>query len=168
LAVLYNTYVNLSSQEAAGVDFSANYNWELQDIGDVRLGLDWSYMSKFEKDSIDYAGEYEYPEHRWTARAEWGRDALGVNLNLNYVGEFEDYQAPANVESSETRMVDKQLLVDLQAYYDLTSQLRVTVGTTNLFDEEPPEAFNNDLYGYASSVHNPRGRFVYSKVSYSF
>ncbi|MBP57487.1 MULTISPECIES: TonB-dependent receptor [Idiomarina] len=168
LAVLYNTYVNLSSQEAAGVDFSANYNWQLQDIGDVRLGLDWSYMSKFEKDGIDYAGEYEYPEHRWTARAEWGRDALGVNLNLNYIGEFEDYQAPANVESSEARMVDKQLLVDLQAYYDVTSELRLTIGTTNLFDEEPPEAFNNDLYGYAPSVHNPRGRFVYSKVSYSF
>lgn len=168
LAILYNTYVNLSSQEAAGVDFSTNYNWELQDIGDIRLGLDWSYMSKFEKDSIDYSGEYEYPEHRWTARAEWSRNALGLNLNLNYIGEFEDYQAPAEVEASKTRMVDKQLLVDMQAYYDVTSQLRLTIGTTNLFDEKPPEAFNDALYGYAPSVHNPRGRFVYSKVSYSF
>lgn len=168
LATLYNTYINLSSQEAAGLDFSANYDWNTQGFGTVRFGLDWSYMSKFEKNGIDYTGEYEYPEHRWTARAEWNQDALGVNLNLNYIGEFEDYQAPDEVEAEKARMVDKQLLVDLQAYYDVTSQLRLTVGTTNLFDEDPPEAFNNDLYGYAPSVHNPRGRFVYSKVSYSF
>lgn len=168
LSTLYNTYVNLSSQEASGLDFSANYNWGTSGFGAIRFGLDWSYMSKFEKNGIDYAGEYEYPEHRWTARAEWSQDAVGVNLNFNYIGEFEDYQKPNKVESEETRMVDKQLLVDLQAYYDLTSQLRFTIGTTNLFDEEPPSAFNDDLYGYASSVHNPRGRFVYSKVSYSF
>ena len=135
LATLYNTYVNLSSQEAAGLDFSANYNWQLNDIGDIRLGLDWSYMSKFEKDGIDYAGEYEYPEHRWTARAEWARDVFGVNLNFNYIGEFEDYQAPADVEASETRMVDSQLLVDLQAYYDVSPELRVTLGSS---DCSPP------------------------------
>ncbi len=168
LSTLFNSYVNLSSQEAKGIDLSAGYKWALQDLGDIRFGFDWSYLTKFEKNDIDYAGEYEYPEHRWSANATWTRDNYGVNLNLNYIGEFEDYQAPSDVEASKTRMIDNQLLVDLQVRYDVTQELSVSVGANNLLDEEPPAAFNTDLYGYASTVHNPRGRFLYTKVTYSF
>lgn len=168
LSELHNSYVNFASQKASGIDLSANYKMDLAGFGDLRFGVDWSYLHDFEKNGIDYTGEYEYPEHRWTARTEWSREALGVHLSFNYIGEFEDYQPPAQVEATKTRMVDSQLLVDLQVRYNLTPALRVSVGASNLLDEKPPVAFNSATYGYASSVHNPRGRFVYSKVSYSF
>lgn len=168
LAELHNSYVNFASQKATGIDMSANYKMSLQEYGDLRFGIDWSYLQKFEKNNIDYSGEYEYPEHRWTARSEWSHGSLGVNLSLNYIGEFEDYQPPAQVEVSKTRMVDSQMLVDLQVRYNVTPALRLSVGASNLLDEKPPVAFNSATYGYASSVHNPRGRFIYSKVSYSF
>lgn len=171
LSVLYNSYVNISSQEASGLDFSTNYNLPLNEYGGIRFSLDWSYMTEFEKNGIDYAGEYNYPEHRWIATADWNNDAWGATTTLSYTGEFEDYQAPSEVEASEARTVESQALLDVQVRYDFTSSLRWTLGANNVLDEEPPFAIGDgdgDLYGYASSVHNPRGAFIYTKVNYKF
>ncbi|HIG36953.1 MAG TPA: hypothetical protein EYQ12_05275 [Oceanospirillaceae bacterium] len=64
-----------------------------------------------------------------------------------------------------------QMLVDLQLGYNYSDNLRLVIGSNNLLDEEPPFAIGNgdsDLYGYVGSVHNPRGRFFYSKLTYRF
>jgi iron complex outermembrane recepter protein len=40
-----------------------------------------------------------------------------------------------------------------------------------VLDKEPPFAIGDgdtDLYGYVSSQHSPRGRFVYAKMTYTF
>jgi hypothetical protein len=45
------------------------------------------------------------------------------------------------------------------------------VGVDNAFDRMPPFAVGDgdtDLYGYAQSQHNPRGRFWNAKAIYSF
>ncbi|RUO72461.1 TonB-dependent receptor [Pseudidiomarina sediminum] len=171
LSELRNSYINISSQEASGLDFSTNYGMSLQDMGNLSLKLDWSYMTKFEKNGIDYAGEYNYPQHRWQASADWSRDNWGATASLTYIGEFEDYQAPQDVEASEARTVDAQTLLDLQLRYDVSAQMQLVIGGTNVLDDEPPFAIGDgdgDLYGYASSVHNPRGAFLYGKVSYKF
>ena len=137
----------------------------------MRLSLDWSYISKFEKDGVDYAGEYNYPQHRWLAAADWSHGDWGVVTSLSYVGEFEDYAAPDVVESTTTRSIDAQMLLDVQARYNVTDKLQLALGVNNLLDEDPPFAIGDgdaDLYGYASKVHNPRGQYVYGKVSYRF
>ena len=68
-------------------------------------------------------------------------------------------------------MVDSQILVDLQTSYHVTEFTKVSLGVNNLLDEEPPFAIGDgdgDLYGYVSGVHNPRGRYLYTKVSFLF
>jgi outer membrane receptor for ferrienterochelin and colicin len=171
LSTLYNSYINISSQEASGLDLSTNYQMSLNDMGDLKFALDWTYMTKFEKNGIDYAGEYNYPEHRWIGSVDWSRDAWGATAIVTYIGEFEDYQSPQDVEASKARTVDAMMLLDLQMRYDFSQTTRVTFGANNVLDEEPPFAIGDgdgDLYGYASSVHNPRGAFVYAKVNFSF
>ncbi|RUO24331.1 TonB-dependent receptor [Aliidiomarina minuta] len=171
LSVIYNSYVNVSSQEAAGIDFSTNYRVPFDLYGDLRLSLDWSYMTHFEKNDIDYLGEYNYPKNRWTGSADWTRNGWGVTATVSYIGEFQDYKPPQEVETTSVRTVSSQALLDLQVRYDLTESLRMSVGGTNVLDEEPPFAIgdmNNDLYGYVSGVHNPRGRFIYARLNYSF
>ena len=171
LSRLYNSYVNISSQEATGLDLSASYLMKLQDMGAVRFNLDWSYISMFEKNGIDYAGEYNYPQHRWVASADWTHGDWGVNASLSYVGEFEDYASPSDVESTKTRSISAQALLDVQGRYNLNDKTTLTIGVNNLLDEEPPFAIgdgDSDLYGYASKVHNPRGQYIYGKISYKF
>lgn len=171
LSRLYNSYVNISSQEANGVDLSTAYRMNLDDMGLLRLSLDWSYLNNFEKNGIDYTGEYNYPQHRWVGSADWTIGEWGFVASINYISEFEDYAAPSEVESTKTRSIDAQWLLDIQARYNINDRTQIVLGMNNALDEDPPFAIgdsNNDLYGYASSVHNPRGQFIYGKVSYKF
>ncbi|WDE02963.1 TonB-dependent receptor [Thalassomonas viridans] len=174
--VVKSSFVNVTSQEAQGIDFSASYNLGLDNYGDVRFNLEWAYLDKFEKDNMDYTGEYNYPEHRWIASTNWSKDQFSANINISYTGEFEDtpdidFDGTLDFEDNKSRMVDSQILVDVQGSYDVTDGLSLTLGINNLFDEEPPFAIgdgNNDLYGYAQGIHNPRGRYMYSKVTFRF
>ncbi len=171
LSRLLNSYINISSQEATGIDFATHYKMPLDNYGDLRWSFDWAFLNKFEKNGIDYAGEYNYPEHRWVAAVDWARESWGATASITYIGEFEDYQAPADVEASKARMVDSQALLDLQLRYDVSNAMRLTFGVNNALDEDPPFVIgdaDSDLYGYASKVHNPRGAFVYGKLNYKF
>ncbi|WNO59502.1 TonB-dependent receptor [Rheinheimera sp. MMS21-TC3] len=171
LARLYNTYVNISSQEATGLDLSTSYRLTMQDMGQVRFSLDWSYINKFKKNGIDYAGEYNYPKHRWLASADWNLGDWGITSSLSYIGQFEDYAPPSQVESTKTRSVSAQMLLDIQGRYNVSDNMQLVLGMNNALDENPPFVIgdgDSDLYGYASKVHNPRGQYIYGKVTYRF
>lgn len=170
---IFSTFQNISSQEVSGIDFSANYNHSLNDLGLLKFNLEWAYQDKFEKDGRDYTGKYEYPEHRWIFTTNWAYGDFNSNMNISYVGEFTDTpQLDFNNDTEHTsRTIDSHVLVDLQTSYRITESAKVSLGVNNLFDEEPPFAIgdgDSDLYGYASGVHNPRGRYIYTKVSFSF
>ena len=48
---------------------------------------------------------------------------------------------------------------------------RIALVVDNAFDEEVPVAVGDgdtDVYGYVSSMHNPRGRFWSLRTTYSF
>jgi len=169
---LNTTLVNFSSQEAQGLDLSANYKLDLANLGRLKLNVEATYLSNFEKNGIDFTGEFRYPQYRWVTSADWAvTNDWGLASSVSYVGEFEDFATEDKVESTTSRTVDAFYSLDMQAYYNLSSQLKVSVGGSNLLDKEPPFALgdgNSDLYGYVSSMYNPRGRFIYAKLSYKF
>lgn len=165
--IIHSSFVNLGSQEVQGMDISAHYGIGLDSMGDIKFGLEWSYMHNFEKEidgeSIDYTGGYEYPEHRWLATTNWMKDDFTANVNLSYIGEFDDF--------NQSRTVDSQLLVDMSGSYRFNETFKLSVGVNNVFDEDPSFAIgdgDSDLYGYVSSTHNPLGRYIYTKVSMNF
>jgi outer membrane receptor for ferrienterochelin and colicin len=176
LSSVNNTFFNLSSQEATGLDIALNHTLRLDSIGDIRLGLDWMYLIEFQKDDRDWTGEYQFPQYRWNAVAEWSRNAWAVTAWLNYVGEFEDqpdfdFDGSLDFDQYTTRKVDSMITLDLQVQYNTSNSFTYSLGVSNLFDEEPPFAVgdgNNDLYGYVQNVHSPRGRFLYGKATFRF
>lgn len=173
---IFSTFKNVSSQEVSGIDISTNYNHSLDELGMLKFNLEWAYQNKFEKDDRDYTGEYGYPEHRFIFSTNWEMDKFNTNMNLSYVGEFEDtpdidFDGNLDFDSNTSRMVDSHVLVDIQTAYRITDSAKISLGINNLLDEKPPFAIgdgNSDLYGYVSGVHNPRGRYIYTKVSFSF
>ncbi|MDO6569177.1 TonB-dependent receptor [Alteromonas sp. 1_MG-2023] len=163
---IYNVYVNLSSQEASGLDVTAGYLFKLDELGMLKFGVDWSYIDSFEKDGIEYAGELNYPEHRGRITADWTLDDYGVTAIIQYIGEFESYQALSVMEESEADMVDSHTLVSLQGHYNMNDNTKFTLGATNLFDTDPP--FTARGYGYVAETHSLRGRFIYGSIKYKF
>ncbi|OFC70545.1 TonB-dependent receptor [Alteromonas confluentis] len=163
---IYNIYVNLSSQEASGLDLSAGYLLDLADMGQLKFGLDWSYIDSFKKDGIEYAGELNYPKNRARMTADWTFGDLGLTGIVRYIGEFESFQALSEIEVSEADMVDSQTLLDLQAYYQFNDETTFTLGVNNLFDTDPP--FTARGYGYVAETHMLRGQYVYGEIKYKF
>ena len=102
----------------------------------------------------------------WAVSEHWG-----LANSVSYIGEFEDYATEDKIETTTSRTVDAYYSLDSQLYYNVSAALKVSVGANNLLDKEPPFALgdgNSDLYGYVSSMYNPRGRYIYAKLNYKF
>ncbi|WP_110457488.1 TonB-dependent receptor [Shewanella algidipiscicola] len=176
ISVINSSFINLSSQEVQGMDLSAHYGLELDGYGDIKFGLEYSYLHNFEKDNLDYTGEYKFPKNRWLLTSHWAMDDFAANVNFSYIGEFEDtpdidFDGVLDFETNQSRMVESQLLVDMSGSYRFNDTVKLTFGVNNVFDEEPPFAIGDgdtDLYGYVISVHNPMGRYLYTKLSMKF
>ena len=179
------SFVNIGEQNAEGVDFGAYYDMTVAD-GDLRIGLDYTYLLDFERveldatgtgfDSRSLAGEYEYPEHRWAFNADWGNDLWGIHSVVTYVGEFEDtpdidFDGTLDYDQYSTPKVDAFVTWNLQFRFTGIEKTVLSLGADNVLDEDPPFAVGDgdaDLYGYVSSQHSPRGRFIYARVNYRF
>jgi outer membrane receptor protein involved in Fe transport len=93
-----------------------------------------------------------------------------VNAAVNYTGSFADVNGSPDYFDS-TRDVSSWTTVNLQGRYTGFEGLTIALGIDNAFDEFPPFAIGDadtDLYGYVSSVHDPRGRYIYGKLTYEF
>ncbi|WP_434931274.1 TonB-dependent receptor [Shewanella sp. HL-SH5] len=176
ISIIHSSFVNLTSQEVQGVDVSSHYGLELDGYGDLKFGLEYSYLHNFEKDNLDYTGEYKFPQHRWLATTNWRMDDFAANVNFSYIGEFEDtpdidFDGVLDFEDNTSRAVESQLLVDMSGSYRFNDTVKLSVGVNNVFDESPSFAIgdgDSDLYGYVISVHNPMGRYFYTKVTMNF
>jgi iron complex outermembrane recepter protein len=186
LQTINSGFINIGEQNVTGVDFSAQYSGFEIAQGKLDLRVDYSYLAEFERVELnaagngflsrDLAGEYEYPQHRWIMSGDWHRSDVGANASLNYVGEFEDtpdkdFDGALDYDLNTTRKVASWLTVNLQARYTGFEKIGLSLGVDNVLDKEPPFAIGDgdtDLYGYVSSQHSPRGRFVYAKMTYTF
>jgi len=186
LQAINSGFINIGEQTVSGIDLSMVYSALTVAGGDLGLRLDYSYLAEFERVELDssgesflnrdLAGEYEYPEHRWAASADWTRDTVAFTVGVNYIGEFEDtpdidFDGTLDYDSNRSRIVDSFMTLNLQARYTGFENMVLSLGADNALDEEPPFAIgdgDSDLYGYVSSQHDPRGRFVYGKMTYSF
>jgi outer membrane receptor for ferrienterochelin and colicin len=180
-----SSFINIGEQTTNGVDVSVYFRNELMG-GELFLGLDYSRMLEFKKRELnadgsgfvtrDLTGEYEYPEDRFVLTGDWGMGDWGVRATVNYIGSFEDtpdinFDGTLDYDSNKSRTVGSFTTVNLQGRYTGFEGLTLAIGVDNALDEDPPFAIGDgdtDLYGYVSGIHDPRGQFIYGKVTYRF
>jgi iron complex outermembrane recepter protein len=179
------TFINIGEQSVQGIDLAVAFATEVGSAT-MTLGLDYSHLLEFERVESNLegtglvtrslAGEYEYPEDRFVLTNGWQFGDLGVFALVNYIGEFEDtpdanQDGLLDYDTVTTRKVDSFVTLNLQVSYDGIKNTKLMLGVDNALDENPPFAigdFDTDLYGYVASQHSPRGRFIYTKMTYSF
>jgi len=178
-------FINIGEQSVQGIDFGAYYAFELAG-GELNLSLDYSRLLQFDRVELnsagtgfvtrELAGEYEYPEDRFVLSGDWAFSNWGVYAAVNYIGSFQDapdadFDGTPDYDTVKTRSVGSFLTLNLQARYTGFKNLTLMLGADNALDESPPFAIgdgDSDLYGYVSSQHDPRGRFVYGQATYRF
>lgn len=179
------SFINIGEQSASGVDLSGTYTMEMG-AGTLDLNLYYAYLIDFDRVELDssgtnfvtrsLAGEYEYPESRWSLSGNYAVGDWTFFTQLDYVGEFEDtpdidFDGTLDFDINTSRIVDSYLTVNAQVSYSGFRNTRLILGADNLFDEEPPFAIGDgdtDLYGYVQSQHSPRGMYWYLRANFSY
>ncbi|WP_159931214.1 TonB-dependent siderophore receptor [Oceanicoccus sp. KOV_DT_Chl] len=124
--------------------------------------------------------ENNYPQHKWTATANTSfSPVLNLLLRARYIGEHYDERGNISGTSSAgaSKEIDGIVYVDLELSYDVTDELRLAVGGSNIFDEYPteiksePGQANRNSVGLQyprRSVQNYEGGSWYLQGTYTF
>ncbi|WP_448547146.1 TonB-dependent receptor plug domain-containing protein [Thalassotalea fusca] len=152
-------FINIGDLETSGLDVDVRYNLET-DYGQFKFGYVMNYVLDFEDYKNTKEGGFEQPEIRWTTSVDWTKDDYSATMAINYIDDFEQ-------KDPTKGKVDSMTTVDASFNYFGIENVVLTVGATNLFNEEPPFAFH-DFMGFAVNVHSGQGRFTYAQATYKF
>lgn len=189
-----NQYNNLDVREIEGVDISSSYSLAT-DMGRFRFNVNAAHLSKFVQtpdpiseivlaaqaagnpavpvdiavvgagDLIQTNGN---PEWRAFGGIDWSYEAWGAGIRLNYVGDF--METSVTNDDGDMLQIPSWSTVDSFAEYNFDDGVlagsRFRVGVRNIADKNPPIA--DESFGYFSSVHSNRGRYIYARWSLNF
>jgi iron complex outermembrane receptor protein len=107
------------------------------------------------------------PRWKHYASVTWDQGPWEASLANTYQTSYTDYQVDYN---GNLRTVGSMSLWDLQGKYKGFKNLELTLGVKNLFDTNPPVSNQQNTFqlGFDPSYYDPRARFVYGSVKYSF
>lgn len=176
--------VNVGQLSASGVDLSLS--WAIEStLGAFTPSVSATWMQEFT--TIDVPGTDAtnrvalasifgtIPKWHATARVKWARGAGSATAAVRFVSRYDDFNVLQNLATK--RKIRSRALVDLQASFDLSSiddswgltrNLGLTVGVTDLFDDEPQFAEAGGYFGYDTSQGDLRQRFGYVRLGKRF
>jgi iron complex outermembrane receptor protein len=176
---------NLFKSAVSGLDMDVHYFVDLPTSGRVTAEINGTYFLKYQTELVTNQGDYtNFIDQPYTVTADSGVvSRFRSNALLDYsisdfdVSLIEHYQkryhdAPSSITGAN-RFVGQYHTFDLQGSYTLAQTTTFTVGVINLFNTPPPYAnyassANNFVGGYDLSYGDPRGEFVYARVTYKF
>jgi len=182
IAKVYAPFINIGERDIAGLDFTMRYQWFRPRAGNFTCTLNGTYLRAFEdridqaSGTRDLAGTYvdaategygALPEWKISSSLRWApTDNINLSYSINYISSLTE-QIPF---SSRYRTIRAWTTHDLQMNYRLPYRqgLALTLGTDNLFDEDPPfvaATFNDNFDAY---TYDAKGRYWYARVSQAF
>ncbi|WP_157275479.1 TonB-dependent receptor domain-containing protein [Pelomonas sp. Root1444] len=191
-----NTPSNVGSMRGAGLDGSLKYSSPRQDWGRVTAGVDIAYLTRWDArsegvnngDWVSALGFFNdvVPvnpnaglsnatrglNNRWrhTASIAWeGREWL-VQLSQRYQSKLYDQNLPAvtGAGTSGPRDVSPYEQFNLLVRYSGFKNLKLSLGVSNLLNDQPPLTNHNAYRGYLTSVADVLGRAYVLTADYRF
>ena len=173
---IYDQYENIGNITTSGLDFDLGYTLDTKH-GAFRFSYNLNYVLSYEdaRPNADGSmridtqeGDFEQPEYRWTFATSWSKDNWSANIAANFISEFkQDKSVRIRKDGTILEDIDSMMTVDASLNYLGFESITLTLGATNLFNEEPPFSYH-DFMGYVTNIHNGQGRFVYLKATYQF
>ena len=168
---IFDSFQNIGDLETSGLDLDIKYHLETSS-GDYNFGYVLNYVLNFEEFRPDATGgqrlnlqegEFEQPEIRWTTYMDWAKDDYSASVAINFIDEFDGDKDSGFGDKT----VDSMTTVDATVNYMGIKNTTLTLGATNLFNEEPPFS-HHEFTGFVNGTHSGQGRFVYVQGRYQF
>ena len=194
-----NNFINSGGTETSGVDINMTYRFETE-FGDFKLSADTTYLDEYTDINEDPAGgadteikraglqygDFGLPRWKGTFGVDWTMDDLTVSWTGRYIHDVclnpGDTGLDCNASSQELSdnyqtNPDALFYQDLQATYFVSDyNMSVTVGVKNVFDEQPDQEFDPEIWwgglsanNFDASLYDPNlARFMYVNVGVKF
>ncbi|MGE5103096.1 MAG: TonB-dependent receptor domain-containing protein, partial [Betaproteobacteria bacterium] len=179
------TFLNLGALHIQGFDVDLRYRAPMMSWGRLSFALAGTYYLTYDVQDPD--GSFRgtvgtalgntlttgvIPRWKHYMSLTWDRGPWSATLAQTYQTSYTDQQF-ADIFSdvpSVPRTVGSLSLWDLQGSYTGFKNWRLTLGVKNLFDRNPPVSnqITSFLSGFDPSYYDPRARFVYGSVTYTF
>ncbi|MBL4911299.1 MAG: TonB-dependent receptor [Alteromonadaceae bacterium] len=196
-------FTNAIDTTTQGIDIVATYDQDLNNMGSLRLSAALNLNDtevtnlKANPPELDALGdnyitfsareinrfEKGTPDSKLNLAATWSLDKLNVSLRANRFGEWSDAQYSS--DKSKLGYVETfaaKWIADLDVSYQLTDNIKLSIGANNLFDAYPKAAdqfinddgsrristFNRIIPFSSFSPYSTDGRFIYGRVSINF
>ncbi|AMX01952.1 TonB-dependent receptor plug domain-containing protein [Microbulbifer thermotolerans] len=173
-----NYFVNAYDSEVSGIDLAITSDFELGGsllTVDLRHNHNEQEVTRVEENTIDalrvYDLENQVPSDRTTLTFNYDTGELFSGyLRFN---RYSDWESTGGLFGSEAATYSGEVLVDLEATFDLAENYRVSVGGENIFDVEADQEADPTLQylGVRQSLTSPfgfNGGFWYLRVSANF
>jgi iron complex outermembrane receptor protein len=181
--------LNFGETRVEGVDADFRYRIPTDRFGDFKFNLTGSYFWKYDVENPD--GTFQsingrvspivngnggvVPRWHHYVTANWTKGPWDATVDQNYQssyldipGTFEDPTTPG----FQPRRVSVYRTYDLQLAYTGIEHARIAVGAKDIFNQTPPytNAGGQNYFqaGYDPGYVDPRGRFIYGQIAYSF
>ena len=169
-------YFNAAYVNTSGLDFESTYDFDTP-WGQAQVGVNMMHMFEYEIPlngaTVDVVGKFNHdnfarslPETKavFHAALESGNNSLA--LFGRYTTDYSTTRPLDAIAQSRgfSQKIDSFFTVDLMDSYTIQmsdSELKLSVGVTNLFDEEVPLVYDAANWSYDPKHHDPRGRMVY-------
>ena len=172
--------LNLGTTKVSGFDFDVKWRIPAGDWGRFTVYGNATYFNQFDSSNPDgtFAGGVDVvnpasggvvPRFKSYLALDWTQGPWNLNLAQNFQKAYNDLAGTFEVEP---RRVSSYTTYDAQATYVAQKTWRFTLGVRNLFDRDPPYSNAGGQTGFQSGYDNqyadPRGRFIYGRVTYAY
>jgi len=176
---ILQTYINLGNQHIQGLDVTARYRTPTYNFGRFTFNINGTYYILYDQQQQDgtYAGFVSselgnavpgvIPRWKHYATVSWDYGPWQATIANTYQLSYTDQQT--DLDNNE-RTVGALSLWDLQGVYTGFKNWTLTAGVKNVFDRDPPVSNQQTTFqlGFDPSYYDPRARFVYASIKYSF
>ena len=179
-------YINLGAERIQGLDIEGHYRAPTMDWGRLSFNIAGTYYLRYDVQRPDgsYYGQVGnmlnsilnnlntgvIPRWKHYASVTWDRGPWSATLAQTYQTSYTDYQVDGTTDTCCARTVGSMSIWDLQGSYAGFKNWKLVLGVKNLFDRNPPVSNQTGTFvsGFDPSYYDPRARFVYGSVTYSF
>lgn len=173
------SFINLGALRIQGLDIDARYRAPMQRWGRLSFSLAGTYFLRYDIQSTDltYTGAVGtalgtattgvIPRWKHYASLTWEKGPWMATLAQTFQTSYTDQGTDID---GNPRTVGSLSLWDMQGTYAGFRNWKLTIGVKNLFDRDPPASnqLTSFISGFDPSYYDPRARFVYGSVTYTF
>jgi iron complex outermembrane receptor protein len=133
---------------------SLRYNYNDQEVTNIKPGTINA--------SRAYDLENQVPNHRGVMTFDWTNDWIGGLVRLNYYGSWSTTGGIFSPgDASDASDYGSEVLVDVEARFDIGEHFRVTVGGDNIFDTYPDKE-QDEVFQFLGVIHSITSPFGFN------